>query len=216
MQLLNVLRAQSVWLFETSDINPRGKTFMPDMLEWLKERYEFQTAPASVKDLDDSKALAFKQGSFPLGNDRLIVELALYSDGVIANSYSSTTATDMFLKDVFSQSAIKFDLEDADSLIRVRSYLSELTFRMSPVFSKLSPRLSAIASKLSEMNGRGFEPGGISFWTDTSSTTIKPAAFTIERKLHAPFAENRFYSKAPLHTDQHLELLKEFEQNFSD
>src|ERR1035438_3902196 len=101
MQLLNVLKAQSVWLFETHDLNPRGKSFLPEMLEWLKERYEFQTAPASVKDIDDSKGLTFKQGSFPLGSDTLVVEISLYNDGVIANTYSSTAATDMFLKDVF-------------------------------------------------------------------------------------------------------------------
>jgi len=217
MELLNVLRAQSVWLFDTHDLNPRGKSFLPEMLEWLKDRYEFQTAPISVADLDDSKGLAFKLGSFPLGGDTLVVEITLYNDGVIANTFSSTTATDLFLKDVFSQAAIEFDLKDVvDEIVRVKSYLSELTVRIKPVFPKLNPKLTALASRLSTTQGMTFEPGGISFWPDTSATALKPSAFSIERKLHAPFAENRFYSRAPLHTDQHLEFLKEFEEAFDE
>jgi hypothetical protein len=217
MELLNVLKAQSVWLFETSDLNPRGTSFLPEMLEWLKDRYEFHVAPTSVTDLDDSKGLAFKRGSFPLGGDTLVAEITLYNDGVIANTFSSTTATDLFLKDVFSQSAIEFDLKPVvDEIVRVKSYLSELTVRMKPVFPKLNPKLTALASRLSTMHGMTFEPGGISFWPDTSATALKPCAFSIERKLHAPFSENRFYSRAPIHTDQHLQLLQEFENAFDE
>jgi hypothetical protein len=217
MELLNVLKAQSVWLFDTNDLNPRGRNFLPEMLEWLKDRYEFQTAPASVTDLDDTKGLAFKRGSFSLGGDTLVVELTLYNDGVIANTFASTNATDLFLEDVFSESAVEFDLKPVvDEIVRVKAYLSELTVRMKPVFPKLNPKLAALASRLSAMKGTVFEPGGISFWADTSATAQKPSAFSIERKLHAPFGENRFYSRAPIQTDQHLELLKEFEEAFDE
>jgi hypothetical protein len=215
MELKNVLKAQSVWLFDTHDINPRGKNFLPEMLEWLKERYNFQVAPASVKELDETKGLAFKRGSFSLGGESLVVEITLYNDGVIANTFSSTSATDLFLKDIFAESAIEFDLGPVvDEIVRVKSYLSELTVRMKSVFPKVHPKLAAIASRLSSMQGASFEPGGISFWTDTSTTALKPSAFSIERKLNAPFGENRFYSKAPIQTDQHLSLLQEFENAF--
>jgi hypothetical protein len=214
MQLINVVKAQSVWLFDTADINPRGKVFLPDMLEWLKDKYIFQTAPKSIAEVDDTKGLAFKQGSFLLGGERLLVEITLYNDGVIANTVSSTTATDMFLKDFFSNTADEFGLKTPEN-VRRKAYLSELTFYMEPIFAKLNPKLAIFAGKMSAVYGTPFESGGISFWADTSVLPFKPQAFSIERQLHKPFAENRFYSQAPLQTDQHLTLLKEFEELFT-
>src|SRR5258708_35240825 len=106
MELLNVLKAQSTWLFDTNDINPRGKNFLPEMLEWLKEKYQFQTTPASIKDVDQTKGLAFRTGSFSLGIEALAVDLTLYTDGVIGNTYSSTHATDLVLREVLSEWAL--------------------------------------------------------------------------------------------------------------
>ncbi len=216
MELLNVLKAQSVWLFDANDLNPRGKHIFPDLIEWLKDRYEFQQAPKSPDDLDETKGLAFKQGSFPLGKDLVTVEATIYTDGLIANTWSSTRATDLFLEDALSNAAKEFDLKYPASLVRSKTHLSELTIRMDGSLSKLNPKLESFADRLSRVHGHKgatpFEVGGISFWSDVSSVALKFAPFALERKANTPFSENRYYSKAPLHTDEHVELLGDFER----
>lgn len=215
MELLNVLKAQSVWLFDANDLNPRGKSFFPDLIEWMTEIYQFQKVPKSPDDLDDTKGLAFKQGVFSLGDEALTVELTVYNDGLIANTYSSTRATDLFLQDALSNAAHEFDLNYPKDLVRSKTHLSEIVVRLTESLSKINPKLVAFADRISKIHGHKnatpFEVGGVSFWSDVSMAALKFAPFSIERKINAPFPENRFYCKAPLHTDEHLTLLEEFE-----
>jgi hypothetical protein len=215
MELLNVVRAQSVWLFDANDLNPHGKNFFTDLIEWMKEHYQFQKSPSTPEDLDPSKGLAFKQGAFNMGGEQLTVELTIYNDGLIANSYSSTRATDRFLEDALSGAVREFDLQYSKTLVRSKTYLSEITVLLKEPLSKINPKLAAFADKISQVHGHKnaspFEVGGISFWSDVSMAALKFAPFSIERRLNAPFSENRFYSKAPIHTDEHLNLIADFE-----
>jgi hypothetical protein len=216
MQLLSVGRAQSVWLFDANDLNPRGRYIFPDLIEWLKEEGQFEVFPKSPDDLDETKGLAFKRGSFPLGNEDLTVELTLYNDGVIANTYSSTKATDIFIENTLTNAAQEFDLKYGTDLIRSKTHLSEIVVRMEKELGVLNPKLSDFAKRISEAYGHSwanpFEVGGISFWSDTSLSALKAAPFALERKVNVAFSEHRYFSRAPLHTDDHFKLLEEFEQ----
>jgi hypothetical protein len=215
MELLNILRAQAVWLFDANDLNPRGKHFLPELVEWLKETYKFRQAPKSFDDLDDTKGLAFKQGAFQLANDSLTVEFTIYTDGLIANTYSSTDATDLFLHDILWRAAREFDLKYADDLVRSKMYLSEVVVRLDGVLSKLNSDLTAFADRISrncKTQGVGpFEVSGVTFSADVSSAARKFAPFSLERRENTPFSENRYYSKASLPTDQHFSLLQDFD-----
>src|SRR5437763_748404 len=96
MQLLNVIKARSVWLFEIAEPNPRGKDRHPDLFEWLKEPFDF-------------------------------------------------------------------------------------------------------------------EFGGVSFWPRQSFPPLAVAAFHFERKLNTDRDQHKYFSRAPLQTDDHLQLLTDFE-----
>jgi hypothetical protein len=215
MELLNVLKAQSVWLFDANDLNPRGQYFFPELIEWLAEIYQFKKSPKTPDDLDETKGLAFKQGAFSLGDELLAVELTLYNDGVIANTYSSTRATDLFLEDALSSASAEFDLAYTGTLVRSKTHLSEIVIRLNESLAKINPKLVEFADKLSKIHGHRnaspFEFGGVSFTSDVSMAALKFTGFMIERRVNAPFSENRYYCKAPLHTDEHLVLLEEFE-----
>jgi hypothetical protein len=56
-----------------------------------------------------------------------------------------------------------------------------------------------------------FEMTGIIFSPDTSATSYKPPGLLIERKAGVPFTENRFWSRSPFTTADHLSALGEFE-----
>src|SRR6266446_285007 len=100
MELLNIVTARAVWLFDISELNPSGKTIFPDIFEWLKDAYNFDSAPKSITDVDSTKAFVFSRGTFQVREEIFVdVELKVYSDGFIANTWSSTHHSEAFLED---------------------------------------------------------------------------------------------------------------------
>jgi len=215
MQLLNVINARVTWLFEWADLNPRGKSLYPDLIDWLKDNYHFSTVPASATDLDDTKGLAFRGGDFQAREEIFVdTELTIYNDGLVANTRSSTRDTEAFLDDVLKTAARDFSLNYEPNMIRNKVVLSELVVRLEhPIKGIAPPGMAGFAEKLTNLSGSAtpYEFGGVSFIGDFSASSLKLASFMIERRLNAPFKENRFFSKAPFHTDDHLVMLTEFE-----
>jgi hypothetical protein len=215
MKFLSVLNARSVWLFDTADLNPRGKHIFPANVEWLKENYGFVKLPANIGDVDKNGGLLFQSGSFQTKTGDLvsITEMAIYNDGIIVNSRSSTKDTDEFLEDALTRLAKEFDLPYSPEMIRVKQYLSELRFQLEYPLSNLNRHLQAFSLKVSSLRSDlpPFEFTGLSFGVDTTTLPTKPSGFVIERQINTAFAENRYYSKAPLHTDAHIKILEDFE-----
>ena len=216
MQLLNVVNARSTWLFDINDLNPRGKSIMDERIEWLKDAYNFEKAPSSTTDFDESKGRAFKGGHFQVKEEIFVaVDLTLYNDGIIGNSWSSTRDTDAFIEDVLISAAKEFGLTYDPRMVRLKGHVSELSVRLDEHLSRINSLLNEFAQKLTAKceipNGPPFELGGLSFWSDTSGLAFKIPPFMLERRLGAPFSENRFYTKAALHTDDHLGFVGELE-----
>jgi|HubBroStandDraft_6_1064221.scaffolds.fasta_scaffold314734_2 hypothetical protein len=216
MRVLNVVTAASTWLFDIADLNPKGKSVFPEILEWIKDTYSFKEAPETAANLDENKGLTFKGGAFQAREEVFVdVQLTIFNDGVVARSSSSTEDTDRFLENVISSAVTEYSLTFDPSMVRRRIYLSELNVRLDKPLVSINPKLTAFADKLSAMCSNTapthFELGGISFWTDSTFAVTKTSPFLIERKANAPFNENRFYTKAPLQTEQHIVILAELE-----
>jgi hypothetical protein len=81
----------------------------------------------------------------------------------------------------------------------------------------LNPALGRIAEQLSkrvfEVTAQElpYELASLSFNHDSLIARVSLASFRIERLADSGFAENRFYSAAPLPTKDHIEFLNEFE-----
>lgn len=214
MRVLNVVSASSTWLFEIADLNPKGKSLFPELLDWLKDRYNFKTAPETAEAIEGKEGLQFKKGAYQAKEEVFVdVELTIFNDGVLAKSSSSTEDTDKFIEDVISGVVLDFSLTFDQNMIRRKLYLSELNIKLEQPLPNLNPKLSAFAARLTKDSGSAnlFEVGGISFWTDVTNSVYKTPPFTIERRLNAPFGESRFYTKAPVKTSQHISLLAELE-----
>lgn len=215
MEKLKIISARSTWLFDIDDLNPRGRNILGELIDWAKIRYNFSASPSSPADLDkESKGLVFKGGSFPIGDETIHVEVSVFTDGLAGNSYSSTRDTEAFLEDMLNSAAKEFSLKYKPDMIRNKVPLSELDVRLDQPISRLNSKLESFAKKISAISPipADFQAGGIGFWADTSQSALKLSAFAIERKVNAPFSENRFYSRASLHTDDHLRLIGELEQ----
>jgi hypothetical protein len=221
MKLISVTGARSIWLFDINDLNPRGKDVNSELLDFLKEAYFFSKVPKSPTDLDPTKkSLKFEGGRFQIKEEIYIsVNLEIYNDGFVADSRSSTRDTDKFVEDLLSLAAKEFSLSYDPSMIRSKMHVSELTVRMDTVLFDLNPKLVNFANTISAMCGLEvppFECTLLGFATDLAESRLKPSGFAIERKLGAPFSEKRYYTKAPVHTDEHQELLIELERILSN
>lgn len=218
MRILNVAGAKSVWLFDISDLNPRGKDIIPEALEFLKDNYHFDKAPASIEQLDEkTKALKFERGRFQVKEEFYIaVGLEIYKDGFVATCNSSTRDSEKFMEDVLSFTAKEFSLPYEHGLIKAKMRTSELIVRLDLPLSNINPKLRDLAAKVTALAGYttipSFEVSGVGFGNNPVESWLKVAGFMVERQEDTRYSENRFYSKAPVHTDEHEELLKEFEE----
>lgn len=213
MELLNVITARSIWLFDIAELNPRGISVFPDLFNWAKQTYHFEKSPKSLEDVDDTKALAFSSGTYKSDGESSvhIAELKLYNDGIVASTQSSTHETDRFLEDLLRSLSIEFGLAYHPEIVRKKLYLSELQVKSDRNLDAINPNLGKLASIISEASGHDFEFAGISFWPRQSIPPVTMSAFQLERKVNTDRDESRYFSRAPLHTDAHLEVLKEIE-----
>lgn len=217
MQKISVALARSIWLFDTNDLNPTGKSIFPDILLWLGERYSFQTFPKSTADVDqEKKGYIFKTGEFQTDEDAITVNFSLFNDGVVADTWASTDKADAFLDELLRAAASKYGLTYRSDMIRTKQYISELVVQLDHSLWNLNPKLVQYCNALNEIFAKHrlapFEMTGALFGVDVSASAYKPPGLLIERKLGVPFSDNRFWSKSPFTTKDHLFALEEFEK----
>jgi hypothetical protein len=215
MELLSVIRARAVWLLYLREINPRGKNTDAHIIEWLRNKYLFLKYPSSVYDRDASQALTFTGGSF-YGHDgsSIGVDLSIYNDGLIADTRSSTKDADAFIQDVLSSIIKDFDLVCKPETLRKKLYTSELSVKPERPLNNANQKMQRFVRKVVSMMGDNnpgtLEFASLGFWWDPLSPNGQ-SHFQFERLVNTPFSEQRYYSRAPLHTHDHLQLLDEFE-----
>lgn len=214
MELLNIVTARSVWLFDTAQLNPRGKAIFPELFGWLKDAYSFQKVPTSITALDETKGLAFSGGQYQVREEIFVdVELKIYNDGLVANTRSSTRDSDRFLEDVLISGSNEFSINYRQQMVQRKLHLSELNAFSAKNF--VHPTLEAFSDKVAkatEADGRiNFEFAGVSFWPRQSYPPLTIAGFAIERRATTDREQHNYFSRAPIHTDDHLQLLNDFE-----
>lgn len=218
MQLLSVGLARSVWLFDTNELNPGGKSIFPDALTWLGEKYSFETFPKTLSEVDkEKKGFLFKTGRFQTATGSVTVNLSIFNDGVVAETWASTESGDLFLGDLLRSAVVRYGLVMPDPTRQ--SYVSELTVRLERSLKDFDSRLTAFCGVLNKIfEGHQlppFELGGIRFNLDSSRSAYKPPAFVVERKLGVDFGRNNFWSRSPFQTKDHLLALQEYEKILS-
>jgi hypothetical protein len=218
MQLLSVNTARAIWLIETKDLNPRGKNIDVGMIEWLKKTYDFQKYPTFPFEDIQTKGAIFSGGRFPRGTEQdgkekyIYIDLTIFNDGLVANTRSSTQDSEEFLSEALTLAAAEFHLIYNPQMIRKKLYLSEVDIKLDSHLRLLNPKLEQFAAKISSLRGIAYEFSSISFWPDPVVQQWRPSPFQIERKLNTEWSEERYYAAAPLRTEEHIQLLEEFEQ----
>lgn len=231
MKLLHTKLARSIWLFDIRDMNPRGKAIMGDLVSWLKDAYNFSTAPDPENPVPNASpppttaaprtqatlGLTFQNGSFQAEEEIYVAinNLTIYDDGIVIDAASSTEDGDKFAADLLKSASQEFALAYEPDTVRRKLHLSELVFKSDMNLGVLNTALSAFASKISDAFTNSPQPmpfvmGGVSFWSESGDGNQK--VFRIERQSGRLLSENRYFSDGPFQTKAHLALLEEFER----
>jgi hypothetical protein len=216
MKLLRTSLARAIWMIDPETINPAGRSFW-EFYQALAKRYHFSKSPQHLMDFNSSNALEFTAGTFMKTKKlHLRVGLTFYNNGVVADTLSSTEDADQFLADVSEWSAKEFGFDASSALIQ-KTYVSQVDVKFDYAAKMANPKLDFIANRLnSEAVPFGakkvpFALGGLVFWTENIHTP-QGQTFKLEHKHETEFAENIYYSVAPLQTQQHIALLEDIEK----
>lgn len=210
MKLLSVNLARALWFCPVQELNPRGKSLY-QIIPYLIDKYRFKVFPSDKEVPDENKGIKFEDGEFLTSANELIsINLTIFADGLVADSRYSTDESDAFLTDMLMNLSKDHSFPHHELIIRRTGYVSQLYVSTDKSLELINPRLKKISEYLcNNVKGFGenfFELGGIYFWPDQTLIN-KPFNFTFERVLNVPFSENRYYTGAPLQTDNHIELL---------
>ena len=216
MEIAAILLARAMAWIEGSDLNPRGLIFYPDIVKALVTRYGFHKFPQKVEDFDESKGIVFAGGRL---GDAVIDQLVIYTYGIALDTRASTDESKRLLEDAVQWASKELGLVfNPDKKLRWQ-YWSQLTFLSSvlpsnmPVpFQKLADRISQGISVALHEN-RKYELVNMGFDFDPLERKHPLGSFTIQRRDNTPYSENKYFSTAPLSTELHIGILKQFEND---
>ena len=130
----------------------------------------------------------------------------------------STAESERVIKETLGWAASQFGLVYSPKMITRRGYVSNLTFHSDvPILGNDNSPVAKLVQRVREAFSQ--TTGDKTLWGPTILTMNseqiprKPqhAPFTIQRRTETAFAEKKYFSEAPLPTNEHLALLEAFE-----
>ena len=220
MRLLSILQARTVAYLEVDELFTRHHILGPEFTPKMAERYGFLKLPEKLEDfLDEQKGIQFGFGRW---DGTVINQLALYAHGIAVETAASTDISEKILHDVLKWGANTLNINYHQDMIKRKAYVSGLLFSTDVSLNALHPKLRGIGERLSSSVADSlghvfpYEVTGVFFGYDTTHTKPNAPIFTIERRADVPFTENKYFSTAPLPTEEHLKLLKDFETSLKE
>jgi len=221
MREVNVLRAASFRTFGPRLFDP---LMISGLIDDLKARYNFKQAPTA--DEAAQKPASFESGEFKLGSSTVPIEQLLISyigmatTSIAASTRTSTDDADLFLDDLVIWVGKKYRLDAKERFPRAYNSALEFVFEGPPLdtrFRSLAAIGKVVTHYVRNYDLRGcptYEPEGFSLHFEVKPELIpSPVPFSLQRRLGYPYAENRFFSNAPLKTNDHQAVLEMLEKN---
>jgi hypothetical protein len=210
MELVALETSRIIYL--TQVVRPEGQVYLPDAAAKLVERYSFVRHP-SIEQIV-APQVTFAIGKF---KDVQIDELQIYPDGIIVAARCNTAVLDEFVGDLFAWAKDTFGLIIPSTTKSEKFFESIVVVKSTKDLAlSISPRndVAQLFNDLFADKAASFRISGFTLDCDPAQFLgrRKPLRFTLERRAAIPFADNVFFSHAPLRTDDHLRLLNEIER----
>jgi hypothetical protein len=215
MKPIVVIAARCTWLFNLTDMNPKGLKLFPFLTEALTDKYDFDAQPddaTTERTKSSEPGIKFKNGQFESPEGTVRVSLELFDDGIVAESPVSTEVTELFMQDAINWATTSFGLVFDPALVKNRIYISEIVVQFTSRLPESLKPLRLFAELLSgtpfgNSAPQPYYPSEITFATAAGATP-----FSIQKRANSPIEANVFYSRAAVDTPTHLRLLDEFDR----
>lgn len=192
------------------------------LVDAIAQRYQFKTVP-TAEQLSAGPA-NFHFGKMERDGRTIIVDqlLVTYVD-VRATSVGATTKTStddaaFFLADLSEFVRSEFQLDTSRAYPDYFHSILEAVFEQGltfPDFRNLGEMITSLHTSYG-FSAQPYELSSVNLYVDATIQTLPRALpFTFERRAGASFAENKYFSQAPLKTDDHRRVLLEIERSFS-
>jgi hypothetical protein len=214
MRLSAVLLARAIAFVEMNDLNPRGGLRLPGVASMIVDRFGFAKYPQKPEEFDEIKGVEFIEGSF---EETGIDKLTIWHNGVGVDVRSSTDEARAIIETSLEWLKNEAGLTYSPDMIKRWAYLSQLTFYTDADLDGLHPAIRNMGSRLttavSRLYGSDFQfhTNVLGWGFDRTVKQFPISDFSIQRRAESPFSDNKYFSQAPISTNEHLNLLQQFE-----
>ena len=215
MELISIDESRVVHLGQF--IRPAGQLYGPEAVAKLAARYQFAKHPTLAEIIERKEpALSFGGGKF---SETQIQRFQIYNDGFVAEAQSGSKTLDAFMDDALAWAAEEFGLRKIEGIKTERHHESTLiVIATTDIAKAFAPRHEIADAFNSALGKEGYSPrkfqaSGMIMAPDPAAegSRKREPRFLIDRRVGVSFAENTFYSQAPLPTEDHLALLERIE-----
>jgi hypothetical protein len=217
MKLVSTDFGQVLQLMNMDEMRPLEGLYLPDFVKGLQQRYQFAVVPNDLLEALKTGA-KFHLGKKTIGDRTIVIkELGVYNDGLLIST-TNTGDSDALVDDCIKWAIDEFGLRPAQTIIP-RQYTSTVVIDFEQSVDKVLGQIEIIKNLLSYSLKSRYEWSypisltGISFGIDPQLLPQdRNSRFSLEKRVGIPFSHNRYFSAAPLPTEEHLKLLEQIEE----
>jgi hypothetical protein len=193
------------------------------IIDSIVQRYAFVGRPPDAPELQGHQAINFQSGGFTFEEKRVaVIGISLVAHGDIVFA-PTTNIAERVLDDLIGHLESEFGFRYS-SAKQTRIYQSNVTVEfnmdLAEKISGLKNFQTFIGKRIARPD-RSFQLKRLSLGsgdvpnplvnTQPTLEILEQSDFMIERRAGAPYESNRYFSSAPMRTEDHLKLLEQIE-----
>ena len=120
MKISAIIQARALAYIELYDLDPRGRTFFPDTIKQIQQRYGFLQVP-KIGEVEEQKGIELKTGK---SGNKVIDVLKIFPNLFVLETHSSTTDSKQILEGMFEWGKQELGLTYEPSMILHWGYVS--------------------------------------------------------------------------------------------
>ncbi len=210
--------ARALAYVETTELNPKGSVFFPELIKRIVERFEFQKYPQSYEQTNEDKGVEFFEGRW---NGVNVNKLAIFTGALVVDTSASTAESERIIEEALVWATTDLGLDYKPGMIQRKQYISDIVFysdikllAVHSAFVNLQKAITDAGEKyLWQRREYDLTHFGLDF--DKTLTPLISAPFSIQRRGNALFTTNKYFSEAPFPTDVHIKLIEQLEADLS-
>jgi hypothetical protein len=206
-------------LFDRDEVKQGSGAHISEIIQEIKNRYNFVSC--SSIEAASKGPLICETGQLKSDNkNHQITSLGIYADAIAVQSVDTDSAslvmddfTDWFSKrfDVSSPTSRPTVIYESQLVVDLKKQIEPALKAFNNVFGSFGEMIKKTYAIDLPVHQTRFYCGIDHLKLSKSFQTVF-ADFVLERRVNAPFEQNRFFSAAPLPTKMHIELLQNFEK----